>query len=128
VKIVVDMNLSPLWVGFLTHEGFDAVHWSQIGDPGAEDSSIMQWARSNDHVVFTHDLGFSAILAAGGQDSPSVIQVRSQDVMPQAIGADVVEVLRQYADELNAGAIITIDEMTSRLRILPLRRKSPPSH
>jgi len=28
----------------------------------------MQWARSNDHVVFTHDLGFSALLAAGGQD------------------------------------------------------------
>ena len=64
----------------------------------------------------------------GRQDSPSVIQVRSQDVMPQAIGADVVEVLRQYADELNAGAIITIDEMTSRLRILPIQRKSPPSH
>src|SRR5215472_14133903 len=98
----------------------------QIGDPRAADATIMQWASSNDHVVFTHDLGFSALLAAGGQDSPSVIQVRSQDVMPQAIGADVVEVLRQYADELNAGAIITIDEMTSRLRILPLRRKSSP--
>src|SRR5436309_11549063 len=88
------MNLSPIWVRFLTDEGFDAVHWSQIGDPRAEDPTIMQWARSNDHVVFTHDLGFSALLAAGGQDSPSVIQVRSQDVMPEAIGADVVGVLR----------------------------------
>ena len=95
MKIVVDMNLSPIWVGFLTYEGFDAVHWSQIGDPRAEDSTIMLWARSNDHVVFTHDLGFSALLAAGGEDSPSVIQVRSQDVLPEAIGADVVGVLRQ---------------------------------
>ena len=49
---------------------------------------------------------FSALLAAGGQDSPSVIQVRSQDVMPEAIGADVVGVLRQHADQLHAGAII----------------------
>ena len=122
------MNLSPIWVGFLAAKGFDAVHWSQIGDPKATDLKIMQWARSNDHVVFTHDLGFSALLAAGGQDSPSVIQVRSQDVMPEAIGADVVNVLRQHADQLRSGAIITIDEMTSRLRILPIQRKSDPSH
>jgi predicted nuclease of predicted toxin-antitoxin system len=127
VKIVVDMNLSPLWVPFLTEEGFDAVHWSQIGDPGAPDATVMQWARSNDHVIFTHDLGFSALLAAGGQDSPSVIQVRSQDVMPEAIGVDVIGVLRQHADQLQVGAIITIDEMTSRLRILPIQRKSKPS-
>jgi len=117
------MNLSPIWVRFLTEKGFDAVHWSQIGDPRATDPTIMQWARSNDHVVFTHDLGFSALLAAGVQDSPSVIQVRSQDVMPEAIGTDVVDVLRQHADQLHAGAIITIDEMTSRLRILPIQRQ-----
>lgn len=103
------------------------MHWSKIGDPRAQDSTIMQWARSNAHIVFTHDLGFSAILAAGGQDSPSVIQVRSQDVMPEAIGMDVIDVLGQHADELYAGAIITIDEMTSRLRILPIQRKSNPS-
>ena len=128
MKIVVDMNLSPMWVRFLTDKGFDAVHWSQIGDPRAADATIMRWARSNDHVVFTHDLGFSALLAAGGQDSPSVIQVRSQDVMPEAIGADVVDVLREHADQLHAGAIITIDEMISRLRILPIQRKSNPPH
>jgi predicted nuclease of predicted toxin-antitoxin system len=121
------MNLSPIWVTFLTEKGFDAMHWSQIGDPRAADAIIMQWARSNDHVVFTHDLGFSALLAAGGQDGPSVIQVRSQDVMPQAIGADVVGVLRQHTDQLHAGAIITIDEMNSRLRILPIQRKSNPA-
>src|SRR5262245_14841579 len=77
------MNLSPIWVGFLAAKGFDAVHWSQIGDLRATDATIMQWARPNDHVVFTHDLGFSALLAAGGQDSPSVIQVRSEDACPK---------------------------------------------
>lgn len=46
--------------------------------------------------------------------------------MPEAIGASVVSVLRQHADQLHAGAIITIDEMTSRLRILPIQRKSNP--
>jgi hypothetical protein len=37
--------------------------------------------------------------------------------MPDAIGADVVGVLQQHADQLQAGAIITIDEMTSRWTI-----------
>jgi len=116
------MNLSPAWVPFLIGEGFEAIHWTQIGSPKAKDAVIMQWARANDHVVFTHDLGFSALLAAGRQDSPSVIQVRSQDVMPDAIGADVIRVLRQYEDQLQSGAIITVEEMTSRLRILPIKR------
>ena len=57
-------------------------------------------------------------------DSTSVIQVRSQDVMPEAIGADQIRVLRQHEGQLQSGAIITVDEMTSRLRILPIRRKS----
>jgi hypothetical protein len=41
----------------------------------------------------------------------------------------VIGVLREQADQLHAGAIITIDEMTSRLRILPIQRsKSNPPH
>ena len=122
MKILIDMNLSPAWVPFLIDEGFEAIHWTQIGDPKAKDAVIMAWARSNEHVVFTHDLGFSALLAAGRQNSPSVIQVRTQDVMPDAIGADVIRVLRQHEDQLQSGAIITVDEMTSRLRILPIKR------
>ena len=82
---------------------------------------------ANDHVLFTHDLGFSPLLAAGGQHGPSVIQVRNQDVMPEAIGADVVRVLSEHENDLQGGAIITVDEMTSRLRILPIRRKSDES-
>lgn len=108
----------------LTEKGFEAVHWSQIGDPKAKDPVIMQWARANDHIVFTNDLGLSALLAAGGENSPSIIQVRTQDVMPdEAIGTDVIRVLQQHEDQLSAGAIITIDEMMSRLRILPIQRK-----
>jgi hypothetical protein len=32
-KILLDMNLPTSWVGFLRQEGFEAVHWSEIGDP-----------------------------------------------------------------------------------------------
>jgi predicted nuclease of predicted toxin-antitoxin system len=56
MKILVDMNLSPDWVSALVANGFDATHWSTVGDPRADDSVIMDWARANNYVVFTHDL------------------------------------------------------------------------
>ena len=32
MKILIDMNLSPMWVQFLVSHGIEAVHWSTIGD------------------------------------------------------------------------------------------------
>lgn len=63
MRILLDMNLSPLWVDFLQQEGFEAVHWTRIGTGAEADHFVMQWARDNGFVVFTHDLDFSALLA-----------------------------------------------------------------
>lgn len=122
MKFLVDMNLTPAWVRFLQQEGFEALHWSTTGEPKATDATIMGWARQAGHVVFTHDLDFSALLALTEATGPSVIQVRTQDVLPDAIGGDVVRVLRAHATELEQGAIISIDKVRSRVRILPIRR------
>lgn len=43
MKILLDMNLSPIWVGYLAAHNFEAVHWSEIGDPKADDSVIMDF-------------------------------------------------------------------------------------
>jgi predicted nuclease of predicted toxin-antitoxin system len=58
------------------------MHWSQIGDPKASDKVLMEWARSNHHVVFMHDLDFGTLLALTHENGPSVIQVRAKDVKP----------------------------------------------
>ena len=122
MKLVVDMNLTPRWVGFLAANNVDAVHWSTVGDPRASDAVIMKWAIDSGRYVFTHDLDFTAILALAGANGPSVIQVRTQNVLPEAIGADVVSVLSTHADAIQAGAIVTIDEVGARVRVLPIRR------
>src|SRR5438045_2082271 len=93
MKILIDMNLSPDWVAVLAKHGFDAVHWSAVGDPRAEDSVLMDWARANAHVVFTHDLDFGTALALTQAESPSVIQVRTQDVTPAHLETPIVQVL-----------------------------------
>ena len=120
MKLLVDMNLSPRWVNLLADAGMVAAHWSTLGANNAPDAEIMAYAREHHWVVLTHDLDFSAILAATHGDKPSVVQIRAEDVSPGVIGAQVVIALRQMATELESGALLTVDPGRTRLRVLPL--------
>ena len=120
MKLLVDMNLSPRWIVVLKESGYEALHWSTVGQPNARDSEIMAWAAANGYTVITHDLDFSAILAATQDVAPSVVQIRAEDVSPTVIGTIVVGALHQMELELEAGALLSIDDKTMRLRILPL--------
>ena len=124
MNLVIDMNLSPAWVSVLDQAGHSAVHWSAIGSPQAKDREILTWARENWHVVFTHDLDFGAILAATDADSPSVIQIRTQDPTPEHCARIVIDTLRRYAIAIAAGVLITVDENRARVRLLPLKRQA----
>ena len=114
------MNLSPEWVPLLHEHGFEAIHWSAIGAGNAPDTEIMQWARDNRCVVFTHDLDFGILLAHSKDGGPSVIQVRTQDVSPDHLGPLILSALRAHGAALESGALLTIDESKSRVRILPI--------
>ena len=97
------------------------MHWSTVGDPRANDRELMDWARSNGCVVFTNDLDFSALLAITRGAGPSVLQIRTQDLLPAAVGGTVVRVLAEHRDALLDGAILTVDDRGSRVRVLPLK-------
>lgn len=124
MKILLDMNLSPVWVDFLEREDFEAVHWSTVGDPRALDSSIMQWAKERGFVVLTHDLDFGVLLAATHAHAPSVVQVRVPDPVPDSVGRDVVRVLRLREELLLSGALVTIDKAKNRVRVLPFEGRT----
>lgn len=120
MKLVIDINLSPRWVELLQEHGYEAVHWSEVGDPRATDTAILGWARERGFIVFSHDLDFSRILALTRAAGPSVLQVRTEDVLPSRIGPLVVHALRQHGEALRAGAIVVLDADSSRARILPI--------
>ena len=122
MKILIDMNLSPDWVHVLTSHNIEAIHWSQVGIPQAKDIELIEYARSEGFVIFTHDLDFGAILALTQAESPSVIQLRSQDILPENNTSLIVKHLEKYQDHLEEGALVVIDKNRSRVRILPLRR------
>jgi len=123
MKLLVDMNLSPRWVNILADAGIEAVHWSALGAVNALDSEIMAFAKAKGYVVLTHDLDFSAILAATQGNKPSVVQIRSEDVSPDVIGRSVIGALQQMTVELEEGALLTVDPNRTRLRVLPLQTR-----
>jgi predicted nuclease of predicted toxin-antitoxin system len=106
-------------VKLLEQAGWSAVHWSSVGAATAEDQELMTWARDHKHIVFTHDLDFGSALALTHASDPSVIQLRGQKVLPEHVGPLVTAALRQYEAELDAGALIVIEESINRVRILP---------
>ena len=121
MTVLVDMNLSPRWVAFFATHGVNAVHWSTVGAVTAPDAVVLQHARDHGMVLFTHDLDFGVLLAMTRATGPSVIQVRTQDALPENIGELVLRLLNDFSDALAAGAIVSADEITSRIRVLPIR-------
>ena len=78
-------------------------------DPKASDPTIMSWAKQNGYIVFTHDLDFGVLLALTQADGPSVIQLRADDVLPEALAPMIIAAIRKLQTELAQGALVTID-------------------
>jgi predicted nuclease of predicted toxin-antitoxin system len=122
MKFLIDMNLKPEpAVDFLP--GQPGVRSSPLVDSRstrAADSEILDFAAANGWIVFTHDLDFGMLLAALRTNKPSVIQVRSQDVLPSAIGDLVLRAIQTAEQHLEAGALVTVDSFRHRIRLLPI--------
>ena len=80
----------------------------------------MHWAAAHQYVVLTHDLDFGTMLALSHRAGPSVLQIRTGNVLPDHLEASVLAVLNQHQAELFAGALVVVDEGRSRVRVLPI--------
>jgi len=120
MKILIDMNLPPKLADSLTKKGFEAVHWFRIGAANAKDSEIMAYAHDNNYIVLTCDLDFNTILSITHNLKPSVAQIRTQGFNIAHDIELIALALLQSANELEKGAILTIDTKKFRLRLLPL--------
>jgi predicted nuclease of predicted toxin-antitoxin system len=67
-----------------------------------------------------HDVDFGTLLALTHAHGPSVIQVRTQNVMPAYLERLVTCALTTYASQLSDGVLLTVDEGKARVRILPI--------
>ena len=120
MRLLIDMNLSPKLADLLISDNIISTHWNTVGKTTATDSEIVMYALQNEYVIVTCDLDFSAILAVTHGKKPSIIQVRTRYMPHNKLAGIVIKSITQNIDDLNSGAILTIDAKKSRSRLLPL--------
>lgn len=114
------MNLGAAWADFLRGTNFDAVHWSELGRIEAKDSDIAALATKMGACVVTRDRDFGQLIVTSHASSPSVVLIRGTRVLPRTFGPQVVAALRDYALQLNDGALVTVEASKTRCRSLPI--------
>lgn len=124
MKILLDMNLSHLWIEILEHHVAEIVHWSHVGSKTETDPAIVDFARREGYVILTQDLDFGAILSASGQHRPSVLLLRAGRVTPVTLGLQVIAALERLENDLAEGAFVTIEPRRTRVSSLPLGKRN----
>jgi len=120
MKLLIDMNIPLKYSYLLIEKGIKSLRWSDVGAPDASDEEIMDYAREYDLIVITCDLDFSAILSATHERKPSVAQIRASLIHAEHAVDLIASALKNNSDELEKGAILSIDLKKARLRLLPL--------
>lgn len=121
MKLLLDMNIPPKLCEILTEAGWDAIHWSSVDNHAAPDSEKMKYAETNGYVILTHDLDFSTMLAATQGKAPSVLQIRTQDILSERFTETLINALQQFEEALEKGVLVVVELFRSRARIQPLQ-------
>lgn len=122
LKFLADMNISPLTVEEIRNKGWDIVRVNEVMDVRSKDNEILAYARELDKVIITHDLDFSLLLAVGGYEKPSVINIRIEDARPESVTSRIVDVVLEMEKELEEGIVVSVDALSARSRSLPIKR------
>ena len=123
MRLLIDANLSPRVSAWLRSAGFDALHVADVGLVTAADETILAYAAVNELVIISADSDFGELLAASpGAARPSVVLLRSADhLTPDRQAALLAANLPAVAEELKAGAMVSIARGRLRIRSLPIR-------
>lgn len=120
MKLLLDQGLPRSAVVLLCETGIDTIHVADIGFSEAEDTEILQKALEENRVVVTLDADFHALLALSEAASPSVIRIRIERLRAQALTELLLKVIGECEEDLEQGAVVTVEPRRIRVRRLPL--------
>lgn len=118
MRFLVDQPVSWEIARDLTDAGHDAIHVRDLGMSASDDTDILQRALDEHRIIVTHDTDYGTLLVTGRRSIPSVILFRMRDGRPATQSAMLRLYLPDVAEELEAGAIVVIDDATIRVRRL----------
>lgn len=121
IKLLADMNISPVTVSNLQKQGWDTIRVVEILPATASDLQILEFAREEERVILSQDLDFSMLLAVGGYNQPSLITLRLSFTDPEVVTEKILQALPQTEEILTQGAAVTIEDDNIRIRKLPIK-------
>ncbi|MFB2978736.1 DUF5615 family PIN-like protein [Microseira sp. BLCC-F43] len=120
MRFLANMGISPRTVKWLRSQGHEAIRLVEKGWQFLTDEEIVIKARQEERIILTRDFGIDSLIVMSGELSPSIILLRLNDERPEMVNEILAEVLPQFANELELGAIITVSEEAIRVRKLPI--------
>ncbi len=120
MKFLADMGVSPLTVLALRQAGYDTVHLYEQRLETLPDSLILAKAKQEERIILTFDLDFGDLLAVSRENLPSIVIFRVQNARPEFVSTRLLSILSKCEEDLEAGAIVIVNDTRYRLRRLPI--------
>jgi predicted nuclease of predicted toxin-antitoxin system len=120
-RFLVDEDSPKGLYKLLVNHGFDAVHVVDAGLSGTKDPQLAQWAKRDNRIIVTRDLGFANLLNYPIGSLPGVILIRVPDnyLASEIIGlfSRFLPFLEKDVRELNlSGALVVLEPSHVRIR------------
>jgi predicted nuclease of predicted toxin-antitoxin system len=125
MRLLLDQGLPRTAASLLRQSGIDTLHVGEIAYATAEDEAILQLGRDEGRVIVTLDADFHALLARSNAGLPSVIRIRIEGLHADALVRLLQDVLTRCEEDLERGAVVTVQPAAIRIRRLPLRSRLP---
>lgn len=107
----------------LTGKEHDAVHLRDQGLQRLENDDIFAKAFQESRIILTWDSDFAEILALSGSQIVSAVIFRLHNTRSVHVIQRLERVLTASAQDLEEGAIISVEERRHRVRLLPIGRE-----
>jgi predicted nuclease of predicted toxin-antitoxin system len=121
MRFLIDASLSPVVADRLRAAGHDAVHVGEALRVDAPDSAVLDHAAEHERVIVAADTDFGTLLARRSASKPSFVLFRRQTGRrPADQAALLLDHLRDIERDLEAGAVVVIEEGRIRVRQLPV--------
>lgn len=122
MRFLSDVGISRSTTVELRQRGHDVLHLREEGLQRLPDDRILDLAQHEQRIVLTFDLDFGDLLALGTHSFPSVVIFRLQDQTPDSVTPRLLRLIDERKDELEAGAIVIVEDQRYRLRRLPIQK------
>ena len=122
MRFLADMGVSQRVVTWLHEQGHDATHLRDEGLQKLENGAIFTKALRESRIILTWDLDFTEILALSKTGTVSAVVFRLMNTRSTHVVERLERVLSESAQDLEEGAIISVEEGRHRVRLLPLER------